>query len=156
MHVRGNRHFCHWNLVRVFRWGSSFPSCAQYTSTVSMGTDHKIAQLHWNCMWAERKNFKKLTSGIIYPLLDLDEESLLGQWFQDTLSSMPVVTTPSPQVPSRKKSESGDVGDSGTESTPSGRSFQMAPEEVSKHILITLTLHSLFALLLTTTFMRYM
>jgi len=49
---------------------------------------------------------------------------------------MPVVTTSSPQVPPRKKSESGDVGDSGTESTPSGRSFQMAPEEVSKHMLI--------------------
>jgi len=46
---------------------------------------------------------------------------------------MPVVTSPSPQVPPRKKSESGDVGDSGTESTPSGRSFQMAPEEVRQY-----------------------
>ena len=79
---------------------------------------------------------QELTSEIICPPLDLDEESLLGQWFQDTLSSMPVVTTPSPQVLPRKKSESGDVGDSGTESTPSGRSFQMAPEEVSKHVLV--------------------
>ena len=72
----------------------------------------------------------------LFTHLHVDEESLLGQWFQDTLSSMPVVTSPSPQVSPRKKSESGDVGDSGTESTPSGRSFQMAPEEVSKHILI--------------------
>ena len=63
-------------------------------------------------------------------ICDLDEESLLGQWFQDTLSSTTTVPTASPQPPTRKKSESGDVGDSGTETTPSGRSFQMAPEEV--------------------------
>ena len=64
--------------------------------------------------------------------VDADEESLLGQWFQDTLSSTPPVTSPSPQPPARKKSEGGDVGDSGTEATLSGRSFQMAPEEVSE------------------------
>ena len=66
----------------------------------------------------------------ICSICNLDEESLLGQWFQDTLSSTPAILSASPQPPTRKKSESGDVGDSGTETTPSGRSFQMAPEEV--------------------------
>ena len=64
--------------------------------------------------------------------LDLDEESLLGQWFQDTLSSTPTVSPPSPQPPAKEKSEGDDVGDSATETSPSTRSFQMAPEEVSK------------------------
>ena len=64
--------------------------------------------------------------------LDLDEESLLGQWFQDTLSSTPTVSPPGPQPPVKEKSEGDDVGDSATETSPSTRSFQMAPEEVSK------------------------
>lgn len=75
---------------------------------------------------------KKISDIIIFfcSICNLDEESLLGQWFQDTLSSTPAILSASPQPPTRKKSESGDVGDSGTETTPSGRSFQMAPEEV--------------------------
>ena len=39
--------------------------------------------------------------------------------------------SPSPQPPARQKTEGGEAGDSGTETTPSGRSFQMALEEVS-------------------------
>ena len=74
---------------------------------------------------------KKISDIIIFcSICNLDEESLLGQWFQDTLSSTPAILSASPQPPTRKTSESGDVGDSGTETTPSGRSFQMAPEEV--------------------------
>ena len=74
---------------------------------------------------------KKISDIVIFcSICNLDEESLLGQWFQDTLSSTPAILSASPQPPTRKKSESGDVGDSGTETTPSGRSFQMAPEEV--------------------------
>ena len=60
-----------------------------------------------------------------------EDESLFGQWFQDTLSSTSPVTSPSPQPPARQKTEGGEAGDSGTETTPSGRSFQMALEEVS-------------------------
>lgn len=60
-----------------------------------------------------------------------DDEPLLGEWLRDTLSSAPPTVSPSPQPPARKKSEGGDIGDSGAETTPTGRSFQMAPEEVS-------------------------
>ena len=62
----------------------------------------------------------------------LDDEPLLGEWLRDTLSSTPSVASLSPQPTSRKKSEGADVGDSGSETTPTGRSFQMAPDEVSE------------------------
>ena len=50
------------------------------------------------------------------------------------MSSTPPVTSMSPQPPSRKKSEGTDVGDSGSETAPSGRSFQTAPEEVGERV----------------------
>ncbi|XP_074621519.1 E3 ubiquitin-protein ligase UBR4-like isoform X3 [Acropora palmata] len=78
-----------------------------------------------------------------------DDEPLLGEWLRDTLSSTPPVTSLSPQPPSRKKSEGTDVGDSGSETAPSGRSFQTAPEEYM--YLATCTLQFLTKHLLSST-----
>ncbi|XP_068695175.1 E3 ubiquitin-protein ligase UBR4-like isoform X2 [Montipora foliosa] len=78
-----------------------------------------------------------------------DDEPLLGEWLRDTLSSTPSIASLSPQPTSRKKSEGADVGDSGSETTPTGRSFQMAPDEYM--YLATCTLQFLTRHLLSST-----